>query len=243
VAKWLFRRFPFLLLNWAVRYFPILRLLKGRIPAGELLLDIGSGSFGLASFYRDRFAGCDLEFPHTPRQPMLPVRCSATNLPFGDASFPAVVISDVLEHLPPEHRLGIVQETLRVARNLAVFGFPCGSPAYESDRNFQEYLKARGIRCHDWLEEHLRHPFPDFTLFEGLDSEWSVESFGNENVVFHEWVNRNELSRLAKGLFWVLLTIVPHAVARMLRLCDRPPYYRLIVVATRKSKAGGAAAH
>jgi hypothetical protein len=204
------------------------------MAAGELLLDIGSGSFGLAAFYRYRFVGCDLEFPWRPRKPMLPVRCSATNLPFDDASFPAVVVSDVLEHVPPDQRPMVVREALRVAGKVAVFGFPSGSSAEECDRQFHQYLKERGIPPYGWLEEHLRHPFPDRTLFDALPPEWSVESFGNENVEFHSWVHRRELSRIGKGLFWILLTIVPRLVEALLRLADRSPFYRMIVVATRK---------
>lgn len=236
MLKWVVRKYPVLLLNWALRYFPILRVLEGRMAAGDLLLDIGSGSFGLAAFYRDRFVGCDLEFPWPPRKPMLPVRCSATKLPFGDASFAAVVMSDVLEHVPPEQRLTVVREALRVAGRVVVFGFPSGSPAQECDRQFHKYLKVQGIPPYGWLEEHLCHPFPDRTLFDGLPAEWSIETFGNENVEFHSWVHRRELSRIARGLFWILLTIVPRPMEALLRLADRSPFYRMIVVVTQKNK-------
>jgi hypothetical protein len=240
--KWIVRKFPILLLNWALRYFPILRVLKGRMAAGDWLLDIGSGSFGLAAFYKHRFVGCDLEFPWPPRKPMLPVRCSATKLPFDDASFPAVVASDVLEHVAPEQRLAVVREALRVTGKVAVFGFPSGSCAEECDRHFHDYLKERGIPPYGWLEEHLRYPFPDRTLFDGLPPEWSVESFGNENVEFHLWVHRRELSRITRVLFWILLTIVPRPLEALIRLADRSPFYRMIVVVTRKPQGSDAPA-
>ena len=41
--------------------------------------------------------------------------------------FAAVVASDVLEHVPPQHRLTVVKEALRVTRKVAIFGFPAGS--------------------------------------------------------------------------------------------------------------------
>ena len=239
--KWIARRYPVLLLGWAVRYFPILRILKRRVPAGGLLLDIGSGPFGLAAFYRKPFVGCDLEFPWVPRRPMIPVRCSATRLPFADASFPAVVASDVLEHVPPEYRSSLVHEALRVAGDVAIFGFPSGSIAYESDRSFRDYLRQRRIPPYGWLEEHMLYPFPDRTLFDGLAPEWSVVSFGNDNVGFNDWVNRSELSKITKGLFWVLLTVASRPVGALLRFADRAPFYRMIVVVTRKPPAGDSA--
>ncbi len=226
------------MLNWAVRYFPILRVLKGRMAAGEVLLEIGSGSFGLATYYKNPFVGCDVNFPWPPEKPMLPVRCSATNLPFGDASFAAVVVSDVLEHVPPEHRTTVMREALRVARKVVVFGFPSGSPAYERDRQLHDYLKKRGISNCDWLEEHMRYPFPDRTLFEGLTPEWSVESFGNEHVAFHDWVMRMEMSGKVSHLFALLLKLAPHLFEVLLRFADRAPFYRMLVVVAREPQDG-----
>ena len=234
MPKWVFRRFPFLLLDWAVRYFPMLRVLKTRIPPEGLLLDLGSGSVGLAGFHHDKFVGCDVEFPNEPRRPMLPVRCSGVKLPFRDGAFPGVLASDVLEHVPPERRPAVVTEALRVAGKVAIFSFPTGSLAYQADRKLCDFLGKRGIPLFDWLKEHMLHPYPDGSLFEGLSPNWSIESFQNENLRFHEWVNRHELSKIVKGLFWVALTLAPKLVASLLRLADRPPYYRLIVVATKR---------
>jgi Methyltransferase domain len=227
------------LLSWAVRYFPILRIIKRRRLAGERLLEIGSGSFGLATFYQNQFVGCDVDFPWPPLKPMLPVRCSATTLPFGDASFGAVVASDVLEHVPPMHRLTVVREALRVAGKVAVFGFPSGSRAYESDRNFYQYHKQRRIPVCDWLEEHMRYPFPDRTLFDGLPPEWSVESFGNDQLWFHEWLNHRELSGKVNQLLSSVVRIVPRPVEALLKLADRSPFYRLIVVVSRNPREEG----
>ena len=80
------------MLNWAVRYFPVLRVLRTHVRDGEPVLEIGSGSFGLAHFYHERIIGSDLSFPDMPSKNMLPVRCSGTRLPFADSSFEAVVV-------------------------------------------------------------------------------------------------------------------------------------------------------
>ncbi len=38
-----------------------------------------------------------------------------------------------------------------------------------------------------------------------------------------------------KGIFWILLTLMPRAVEAILGLAERAPFYRMIVVVTRKS--------
>jgi len=224
-------------LNWAVRYFPLLRVLREGLAPGDRLLEIGSGPYGLGKFYKHPFVGSDVTFSAPPEKPMLPVRCSGTKLPFGDASFAAVVGSDVLEHVPPEHRSTVVREALRVTRKFAVFGFPSGLLAHQKDREFHDYMKKKKIELYDWLEEHMRYPFPDQTLFEGLAPEWSVEIFGNEHIRFHDWVVRRELSGIACRLFAILLKLVPRAVEALLKLADRPPFYRIIVLVTRRHPA------
>jgi hypothetical protein len=226
------------LLNWAVRYFPIRRVLRANLASEELVLEVGSGSFGLGTFYPYPYVGCDVKFDVTPRKPMMPVRCSATQLPFLEASFAAVVASDVLEHVPPEHRSAVVKETLRVARKVAIFGFPSGPEAHLLDERFHSELKRRHTLCPDWLEEHLLYPFPERALFNDLGGAWLVETLGNDHLGFHDWVNKRELSRYWRALFAILLSCVPGLLEFLLKFADREPFYRMIFVVTRKSSEG-----
>ena len=94
------------MLNRAARFFPILRELKSLLPAGGALLEVGSGSLGLGEFWADPFVGCDVTFSSRPVKNMRAVRCSGHQLPFGDRAFDAVVVSDVMEHVPPPQRSG-----------------------------------------------------------------------------------------------------------------------------------------
>ena len=222
------------MLNWAARYFPILRALKAQFSESDSLLEIGSGSAGIGQFHAIPFVGCDINFPWPPQAPMRPVVASATNLPFSDQSFDAVVASDVLEHVPPENRMIVIREALRVARKIAIFGFPSGSQAFEFDVKLAEVYDRGGIDKPEWLEEHMRYqPFPTKQLFEGLQNEWLVSSFENENAVFHNWVMRQEMHRLGLYGFRVLLALLPRLMERLLRYADREPFYRQIVVVKR----------
>jgi SAM-dependent methyltransferase len=219
------------MLNWAARYFPILRVLKPELSQGDSLLEVGSGSVGIGKFHRAPFVGCDLNFPFPPRAPMLPVLASASTLPFDDRSFDGVVVSDVLEHVPPDQRMAVIQEALRVARKIAIFGFPSGRTALEYDARLAEtYDRSRQDRP-EWLQEHLLYqPFPTIDLFDELQPAWLVRSFDNENVVFHDWVMRREMNRFGAYTFTLLLAGLPRLVERLLQRADRAPYYRKIVV-------------
>jgi SAM-dependent methyltransferase len=218
------------MLNRAARYFPIIRELRRRLRENDSILEIGSGPFGIGEFYRHSFIGCDVSFPCQPKAPMLPIIASATNLPFRDQSFDAVVVSDVLEHVPPDSRDRVIREALRVTRKLAIFGFPCGPHAFENDRKLFETYDRRQKNAPIWLVEHMRYKFPTEDVFDHLEKRWDLSSFGNENLNFHFWVMCREMSPVWNYLFSAVLRIFPQVTAFLLRGADREPYYRMIFV-------------
>jgi hypothetical protein len=229
------------LLNWAVRYFPIVRVLKKKLAPGDFVLEVGSGAYGLGTFYPHTYVGSDVKFAVPPRKPMLPVLCSAAQLPFADAAFPAVVASDVLEHVPPEYRETVIKEALRVAKKFAIFGFPSGEDAHLRDERFKAELLQRNSHTPDWLDEHLLYPFPEPVLFAGLGPGWSIEDFGNEKVSFHDWVDKRELSRYWLWLLRLALWCMPGLLEYFLKFADREPYYRRILIISRTSPEGAKA--
>jgi len=233
VRRFAKRIIPNQMLNWATRYFPIRRALKKRLHDSGSLLELGAGPVGIGGFRRAPFVGCDLSFAWGPTPPMLAVKATATNLPFPDQSFDAVVASDVLEHVPPEERCAIINEALRVTRSVAIFGFPCGQEAEKSDRQLAGDYDRNQQERPVWLHEHLMHPYPAESLFEDMGPEWEVNHFGNESVTFHYWTMRREMHRLWNYLFMTLLAFAPRPVEYLLKLADRQPYYRRIVVAQR----------
>ena len=225
------------MLDWAARYFPILRCLRGFLGEGGSILEVGSGPFGLAYFYHKPLVGCDVSFSSAPLQPMRPVVASARELPFTNESFDAVVASDVLEHVACCQRKSVVAEALRVARRVAVFGFPSGPAARVLDEALFAELKKNGTEPPDWLSEHMEQEFPDESLFSALPREWRVQSFGNEHVRFHRWMVRREMNPWWHRAFRLWLKLFPSLTEGLLRLADRGPYYRMIVVVSRRPLA------
>lgn len=213
-------------------------MLKQHLNATDSVLEIGSGPVGLAKFYHSAFVGCDVAFPYKPRHPMLPVVASAAKLPFGARSFDAVVASDVLEHIPPAHRMSAITEALRVARKLIIFGFPSGSAAFDCDRDLANLYERNRLDRPVWLDEHIAYGFPGDQLFDDFRTQWRVSSFGNESVAFHYWMMKHELSSTWNFGFRSLLALVPRSMERILRHADREPFYRKIVIlASREQSA------
>lgn len=224
------------MLNWAARYFPIVRALRTQLSGTESVLEVGCGPFGIGRFLGYSFVGCDVEFPIAPGGLMLPVRASAISLPFEDRSFDGVVLSDVLEHIPAADRTCTIQEALRVARRVAIFGFPSGRAALEYDLKLAEYYDRTPMGRPEWMKEHIAYqPYPSEELFEELRKDWIVSSFDNENAAFHNWVMRQETRRLGMYCFRILLRLMPRTTEYLLRQADQEPYYRKIVVVRRPS--------
>jgi len=225
------------LLNRASRFFPILRELRSRPPNlnDDGLLEVGSGSLGLGEYWNGPFVGCDLTFPSPPVKNMRPVRCSGHQLPFRDRSFDTVVVSDVMEHVPPSLREQVVTEVLRVARRRVVFGYPCGHAAFELDRRLYSDYRSRNLAPPQWLEEHMLYPFPSENLLEDLTAGWKREVIPNESLQFRYWMMKREMSRILDHSFRLVLQIVPGLVERFLQHANREPSYRKIFVLTRES--------
>jgi hypothetical protein len=222
------------LLNRAARFFPILRVLRSRLSVGGTLLEVGSGSLGLGEYWAGRFVGCDVKFSSRPVKNMLAVVCSGHQLPFPDVAFDAVVVSDVMEHVPPELRKQVVDEVLRVARVLVVFGYPCGRAAFAVDEKLHRDYRRRNLATPAWLEEHMVHSFPDEELLRATPGGWKSEVIANENLQFHYWMMKAEMFHWWNYIFRLALRMAPRFMERLLRRANREPSYRKIFVLTRE---------
>lgn len=143
---------------------PLLSEAAGR-GESPVLLDVGCGRRGVATFLRDvPVMGVDLEQEVDVAANFTFRPGSITSLPFADRSFPFVSCVDVLEHLPLETRPRAVDELVRVADCAVLIACPHGPTAERCDHEFVQTLVGRKRAVPDWLEEHLRQPYPTVSV-------------------------------------------------------------------------------
>ena len=76
----------------------------------------------------------------------------------------------------------VIAEVLRVARKVAVFGYPCGPAAFEIDQKLYRDYQNRRSPAPAWLEEHMLHPFPDEQLWAALPGGWKSKSHSQREL-------------------------------------------------------------
>ncbi len=166
------------MINWAIRYSPIVQWLRLCKPAR--VLDVGSGPEGLAMFWRGPVFGVELGYKRRPLHHA--TIASATALPFADRAFPVVVSSDLLEHVPPAQRRAAVSEMARVAGTL-LLTFPSGAAA---TRAYQR-MAVHYPRGSAWLADHLDYGLPaaDQVAAWLTSLGWDIEMVWYESPGWH----------------------------------------------------------
>lgn len=252
------------MISQLVRYAPVISLIGDTRP--RRILEVGSGSQGLGKFLARRFVGAEKDFTDytgSERRPspwMLPVRAEAARLPFAAGTFDLVVLLDVLEHVPPRARAEFVGECIRVACGTIAVGFPCGTLAGAHDREFDRWLRERGLPRPGWLREHLEQPFPTVEEVETMfsNSATRVRLLENAWLPIHRLLMRWEaveprtrysaaLSELLAPTAWNwtthrgvtnLLRMAVRPMWPLLRFLNRRPGYRKLLIIGKRQPQG-----
>lgn len=163
------------------------------------LLDVGCGTFGLASFLRKRnVIGIDVITPLGRSDGSSFVTGSMLSLPFADQSFSVVASVDALEHLPKTFRAFALGELLRVARRAVVVSFPDGNRARLVDENFRSRLKESNKDVPEWVNEHLENEYPDVeTIMATIEAQARESGRAIQTAVYY-----SERLEVAKFLRW-----------------------------------------
>jgi hypothetical protein len=141
-----------------LRYVPIVRFLQRRNAAG-IILDVGSGPYGLSAYFSVPVIGVDFSFESSGPSHFIPVVAN-NRLPFRDRTFDAVVSVDALEHVPRSARQRFVDELFRVSRRLVVIGFPEGDEAERHDAEMEAFYARQHTESHRFFVEHRTYGVP-----------------------------------------------------------------------------------
>lgn len=222
----------------ALRYLPVVEIIKKNKPVN--LLEVGSGSLGIAPYLRRSVTGVDLSFSGPTLPYLKQVKGNAQKLPFPKRSFDAVVAVDVLEHIEPEKRANVVAEMIRVAERLVIIAVPVGKEAEDEDRELSALYRKRFGVAHPFLKNHLTYGLPK-------DKEvifWLENAFGiydrrgiicdqqNESIWLHRFLMRGWMSDSILTNF-IFRKVLLFAIG-ILRMINKSPAYRRIYVVTLK---------
>lgn len=216
----------------ALRYLPVVDTIR-KLP-DQTVLEVGSGSLGIAPYLKKPVTGLDISFEGPTVPWMKQVRGSAQRLPFQDQSFNVVVAMDVLEHMPSGDRATATSECIRVARTLVVLGVPAGEAAVKEDTLLaKEYEQIHG-KPHPNFVDHLRYGIPKLSEID-MWIENAVLSHkrqariirqSNESIWLHRMLIRGWMTpSLLADIFFrkILLPWIP-----VLRMVNQPPAYRML---------------
>lgn len=223
------------MLDQAVRYGAILA--QPEFKRGGKLLEIGSGSRGIAAFNLKEAVGVDPLFREKPAPGLIAIQASATALPLRTGCFDRVVCSDVLEHLDASDRPAAIWEMIRVARGTIFLACPCGDGARKVDRRLAGLYRFSRIRWPDWLEEHLQKRIPDADQIRDalLQQGATWREISGESTLMHFIVSLLISSRFLNRLWASIFSGKPRRVDLFARLRLMPhsrPYRRLWVIHT-----------
>ena len=219
------------------RYAPVQRALRELPPRGRVL-EVGSGSEGLATWWRRPFVGVDIAFEFRRPPTLLPVRADGAHLPFPDRTFDLVVCVAVLLHMEGDATVDAVcGEMGRVSRGRVVVVTPAGAAAHESDLRMLEWLRRRGITPRPWFPDQVSRGVLDpETITGALGAYGHVTEAATVSVHWNERFFRAEQRlRRVKGAMTAMQPALRlwGAVAPRELAGGGPPYERVFVLDTR----------
>lgn len=220
----------------ALRYLPVVSKIKKAKLQDSKILEIGSGSLGIAPYFKREIDAIDVDFTGPQTKFINKLKGSAWDLPFKKNSYDVTISVDVFEHIGPDLREKAIYEMLRVTKSLALIVVPSGEAAEEQDKKLQKKWNRVFSQKNQFLEEHVKNglPTPE-EIFVYVDKAArklgkiaKTNSFPNLNltirsILMNTWITKSKFKYYLylKGF----LLLVP-----ILRFCNFGKTYRRIYV-------------
>lgn len=220
----------------ALRYLPVASQIKKAKLQDSKILEIGSGSLGIAPYFKRKIDAIDVDFSGPQTDLISKLKGKAWDLPFRKNSYDVSISVDVLEHIEPNLREKAVYEMLRVTKQLAIIVVPSGEDSEMQDRKLQAKWNQVFKEKNQFLEEHVKNGLPtaeEILVFidkssRKLGKTAKTRSFANLNLtirsfLMNTWITKNKLKYYLYLKGYLLL--IP-----ILRFCNFSKTYRRVFV-------------
>jgi ubiquinone/menaquinone biosynthesis C-methylase UbiE len=218
----------------ALRYLPIVKMIKEKKWEKQKILEIGSGSYGIAPYLKEEIVGVDTDFSE-PEYPLLKqVKTSGKKLPFKDSSFDLVILSDVLEHIPKSVRRQVLEEAVRVGKKAVFISGPFGEDSSKQDKKLANYSLKRTGGMHPYFKEHLELGLPEvediFKYLEANSKVKEIKIMGDYlNLSIREWMMKLFISN-SKLSYYFYLKGLMFFIPILIKINNKPCYRTLLFV-------------
>ncbi len=216
----------------AIRYYPVVQYLKSHNLLNSKILEIGSGSIGIAPYLRRKIIGVDLDFSEGDYPLLKQVYGSALKLPFPKKHFDVVIMSDVLEHISPKDRKKVITEAVRVCKRIVLISGPFGEKSYQQDKKLSDYSKIKLGKAHHFFDEHIKFGLPNInhliSQIRQIKRVGNIEVVGEYfNLAAREWLMKRFLAKSKLGYYFYLKGLMP--AVPILRRLNKKPGYRILL--------------
>jgi len=216
------------------RYYPVVKYINK--SKYQVVCEVGCGKEGLAGYLNKKIFGVDIDFWGRPSKLVIPIKGSATNLPFRDNTFDVIVSIDLLEHIPREERGRVIGELLRVSKQCVILGCPCGDKSTYYEKKLNHIHKKLYGTEHKWLSEHVQNGLPYIDEIESYLKEFNCRYTKIKNVNNGIWYISSYIDLImSKFLITKFLLILKNiALAKFIPIVNFGDTYRTIYFIDKK---------
>lgn len=195
----------------ALRYKPVVEIIrKYKLTEGSIL-EIGSGDYGLTTYLNKRITGADIFFAPGEENDLLnKVKINGAVFPFSDNQFDLTVSVDNLEHLPAATRENFIKEIIRVTKKYIIIVVPCGRLAQRQDEILNDFFIKVNNKKDKFLAEHLACGLPGLYEIDGFIK--SLDGWQNKNLKI---IFEKKLTNLSFRNFYMHSKISPNFLLKI----------------------------
>lgn len=144
----------------ALRYLPIVRILRKNQLTKSKILEVGSGSLGITPYLNEPIDGLDSDFSGPKTELVNKIKGTAIDLPFRKNSYDVVISTDTLEHIPASSREKAIDEMLRVGSRMVIIVVPTGLLSQQQDSQLHDRFQKVFNKTDKFLSEHVQNGLP-----------------------------------------------------------------------------------